>query len=280
MANKDGENVLLYTSFVTLSYPFWDMLLAGALTVSAAHRTCALSLSADLKKTTAILFQIWADIGYAYALCNWHALHRHDLYRPVLVYRIFSVWPRGPLSNTPHSAHRAYSEQTLPDQVAVNNREREPFRHGKRLQRRNVLLQSTLIYLPLAVLLRSTIYSAVSDNSLHSDRTFFMVILTAIVGILVAVRYLITTLENEVLLREREKSRQEAEHRDPGDRASKILELDELLEHIVKIATSDLGFYVWILILIDKDVHPLYAQSRLIIHAATSSSSESITWRL
>jgi transcriptional regulator with GAF, ATPase, and Fis domain len=108
-----------------------------------------------------------------------------------------------------------------------------------------------------------------------------MVVLTAIVGILVAIRYLITTRENEVLLREREQSRQEAEHlRLLSTELTTILELDSLLERIVIIATSDLGFDASILILNEKDDHPLYSQSRLMVHAATSSSTESITWRL
>jgi len=278
MANKNA-NESLYTFFVTLSYPFWDMLLILAVVLLVQRRTEPVLRTSLLIFTIGILCQIWADIGYAYTLAI-GTYYTGMIFIDPFWFIGFFLFGLAALYQYSALAYRAYSGQTLPDQVAVQ-RETELFRQGKKLQRRNVLLQSTLIYVPLAVLLILTIYSAVSDNSLHSDRTFFMVILTAIVGILVAVRYFITTLENEVLLREREQSRQEAEHlRLLGTELSNILELDELLEHIVKIATSDLGFDASLLILIDKDDHPLYAQSRLIIHAATSSSSESITWRL
>ncbi len=278
MANKNAHESL-YTFYVILSYPFWDMLLILAVLLLVRRRTEPVLRTSLIIFSIGILCQIWADTGYAYTQAI-GTYYTGMIYIDPFWFIGFLMFGLAGLYQYSALAHRAYSEQTHPAQVALQ-RETELFRHGKELWRRNVLLQSILIYLPLAVLLILTIYSAMSDNSLHSDRTFFMVVLTAFVGILVAVRYLITTLENEVLLREREQKRQEAERlRFVGTELSNILELDALLERIVLIATSDLGFDASMLVLIDKDDHPLYAQSRLIIHAATSSSPESITWRL
>ncbi len=278
VTNKNA-NESLYTFFITVSYSFWDMLLILAVVLLVQRRTEPILRTSLIIFTIGILCQIWADTGYAYALAI-GKYYTGMVYIDPLWFIGFMLFGLSALYQYSALARRVYNEQTHPTQ-AVTRRESGLFRHGKQLQSRRILVQSTLIYLPLVILLILTLYSAYSDGAIRSDRSFFMVVLTAIVGVLVAIRYLITTRENEVLLREREQSRQEAEHlRLLGTELTNILELDSLLERIVIIATSDLGFDASILILNEEYGHPLYGQSRLMVHAATSSSTESITWRL
>jgi signal transduction histidine kinase len=278
VTNKNA-NESLYTFFITVSYSFWDMLLILAVVLLVQRRTEPILRTSLIIFTTGILCQIWADTGYAYALAI-GKYYTGMVYIDPLWFIGFMLFGLSALYQYSALARRVYNEQTHPTQ-AVTRRVSGLFRHGKQLRSRRTLVQSTLIYLPLVILLILTLYSAYSDGVMRSDRSFFMVVLTAIVGILVAIRYLITTRENEVLLGEREQSRQEAELlRLLGTELTNILELDSLLERIVIIATSDLGFDASILILNEKDGHPLYGQSRLMVHAATSSSTESITWRL
>src|SRR5438045_6049367 len=102
-----------------------------------------------------------------------------------------------------------------------------PSRNGNgKPTRRSTLLRSFLIYIPLAVLLTLTLYSEIVHNE---NLSFFLVVLTAIVGILVAIRYLLATHENETLLREREQRREEAERlRMLTAKLAEILEFDQL----------------------------------------------------
>jgi GAF domain len=278
MANKNA-NETPYTFFVTVSYPFWDMLLMLAIVLLIQRRPEPILRTSLTIFSVGILCQIWADTGYAYALAI-NTYYTGMIYIDPLWFIGFLLFGLSALYQYSALALRAYNEQTHPTQV-VTRRDPDLFRQGKQIHRRRIFVQSTLIYIPLAVLLILTLYSVYTDGRLHSDRSFFLVTLTAIVGILVAVRYLITSQENEGLLREREQSRLEAEHlRLLGTELTNILELDALQERIVIIATSDLGFDASILIFNDKDEHPLFSQSRLIVHAATSNSPESMTWLL
>src|SRR5205823_2368508 len=106
--------------------------------------------------------------------------------------------------------NRAYSEQLHPAQV-VTQTETAVLRYSTKVSRHQVVLQSALIYLPLAVLLLLMLYSEFTESLLHVEQTSFLVSLTALIGILVAVRYLLTSYENEHLLQERERARREAE---------------------------------------------------------------------
>jgi len=278
VANKNAHESL-YTFFITVSYPFWGMLLILAVVLLVQRRTEPILRTSLIIFTTGILCQIWADTGYAYTL-SINTYYTGMVFIDPFWFIGFFLFGLSALYQYSALAHRAYNEQTHPTQV-VTQRGTGLFRHGKKIWRSRIFVQSTLIYFPLVILLVLTLYSAYIDGTLHSDRSFFMVVLTAIVGILVAIRYFITTRENEVLLREREQGRQEAERlRFLSTELTTILELDSLLERIVIIATSDLGFDASILILNEKEVHPLYNQSRLMVHAATSSSTESIIWRL
>ena len=59
---------------------------------------------------------------------------------------------------------------------------------------------NTLIYLPLAILLALTLYSEFSEFMYHQKALSCLTVLTALVGILVTIRSVVATRENEQLL--------------------------------------------------------------------------------
>ncbi|MFL5697687.1 MAG: sensor histidine kinase [Ktedonobacteraceae bacterium] len=101
------------------------------------------------------------------------------------------------------------------------------------------LLQRALIFLPLAILLALTIESEVIDDKAIA---LFLLLLTALVGILFAVRYLLTTNENELLLQERERRLQEAEQLYQQLQAAHrhLRELDQLKDQFLMTASHEL----------------------------------------
>jgi signal transduction histidine kinase len=101
------------------------------------------------------------------------------------------------------------------------------------------LLQRALIFLPLAILLALTIESEVTDDKAIA---LFLLLLTALVGILFAVRYLLTTHENELLLQERERRLQEAEQLYQQLQAThqQLRELDQLKDQFLMTASHEL----------------------------------------
>src|SRR5262249_26329486 len=137
---------------------------------------------------------------------------------------------------------RAYHNQSIIEAESLLSAQSGPnifkaslYDHDDVHRHRLVLLQSFLIYLPLSVLLLFTLYSEIMQDSQVS---LFLVILTAIVGTLVTIRYLYATQQNEALLRERKRQHQVAEHlRLLAAQLNEMLEFDPLLERIVTVAT-------------------------------------------
>jgi signal transduction histidine kinase len=110
---------------------------------------------------------------------------------------------------------------------------------AKPLSRRFVLLQSTLLYLPLCILVALTLVSELFHDE---ARTFFLVLLTALVGLLLTTRYLLATYDNELLLRERERQRQETEqlYQQLQSAYQRLQELDQLKDQFMMTASHEL----------------------------------------
>src|SRR5207244_2391329 len=100
-------------------------------------------------------------------------------------------------------------------------------------------LQRALIFLPLAILLALTIESEVIDDKAIA---LFLLLLTALVGILFTVRYLLTTHQNELLLQERERRLQEAEqlYQQLQTAHQHLHELDQLKDQFLMTASHEL----------------------------------------
>ena len=105
--------------------------------------------------------------------------------------------------------------------------------------RRFILLHGAFLYLPLSILLALTLGSEVTQDE---QRTLFLVVLTAIVGLLVAARYLLAMYENALLLRARGRQRQEAEQLYLQVHAAhqRLQEVDQLKDQFMMIASHEL----------------------------------------
>ncbi len=278
-AQRDAQGATIASIVTSVSYPFWDMLLILAIILliwRGTERVLRLSL---LICGTSILALCWADTGYAY----FTALNTYVTGTPYIdTFWFVSFFMIGLSALYQYKAlvNRAYNEQVHPTQV-ITQAEAAILRGCTKASHRQVVLQSTLIYLPLAVLLVLTLYNELTEGMLHTERAFFLVSLTALIGILVAVRYLLTIHENEDLLQEREQARYEAEHlRILGTELTNILELDHLIERIVQLITSDLGFDAAMLVLLDEYDPASQASAHLQIQVEPATSAGIRAWNM
>ncbi len=261
---QKAAHVPLLTLITVLSYPCWDVLLMLAIILFVQQRVARLLYPSLLLCAVGVLSLIVADSGYAYTISN-------NTYFTGMPY-IDPFWFGGylliglaALFQHAKLVQRAYSEHT--------QGQRQATRPGRAIARvRNWSGQNrvkgVLIYLPPAILITLMLYSEITqDNSI----SFLLVALTAIVGILITVRYLITIRENERLLQEREQRRETSEHlQSLSAQLSKIFELELLLTNIVSMATTELGFEAVMLLLIEEHDRPLSPYSHLLIRAAAS----------
>jgi signal transduction histidine kinase len=182
---------------VTISYPFWDMLLLFALLLLMYRRAHPLSSSALVLLTAGMFANIWADTGYAYT----NAIGTYNTvsflidpfwYMGFLCIGLaglyhYAIWAR---RLDEHASAATELHQIPPDQ-------QDP---GAATVRRWQPVQHALIYLPLVILLTLSCYSEYLEIRNRQDNAFFLTVLTALVGILVALRSLLVTRENEQLL--------------------------------------------------------------------------------
>jgi len=273
------------TLIMAMSYPFWDMLLILAIVLLIWRRAEPALHPSLFVCAGGILSLTWADLTHAY----FTAL---GTYTSGTFY-IDTFWLVGSLTiglsglyQYMAIARRALNQSTLPAvstesfMAGILPGEQASFYgHDKMHRRRLMLLQSLLIYLPLSILLVFTLYSEIMQGNKTSS---FLVVLTAIVGTLVTIRYLFATQQNEVLLREREREREAADHlRLLAAQLNEVLELDFLLERIVILAASALGFDAAMLILIENYHEPLQDEHySLMARATVSNSLKTTAWSL
>ena len=278
-AQRDAQGATIASIVTSVSYPFWDMLLILAIILLTWRGTERVLRSSLLICGTSILALCWADTGYAY----FTALNTYVTGTPYIdTFWFVSFFMIGLSALYQYKAlvNRAYNEQVHPRQV-ITQAGAAVLRGCTKVSHRQVVLQSTLIYPPLAILLVLTLYSELTEGMLHTERAFFLVSLTALVGILVAVRYLLTIHENEDLLQEREQARREAEHlRILGTELTNILELDHLIERIVQLITSDLGFDAAMLVLLDDYDPASQASAHLQIQVEPATSAGMRAWNM
>ena len=265
---------------VAISYPFWDILLILAIVLLIYQRTERILHSSLLLCGVGILAQICADTGYAITIPP-NTYVTGTFYIDTFWFIGFLLIGLSGLYQYATIARKVFHEREQQSRAATGEvtEYTTSERVGNRIpSRRLAFFQSFLIYFPLTVLLTLMLYSEIVQDE---KRSFFLVLLTAVVGILVAVRYLLTTHENEILLREREQRREEAEHlRILSAKLTEVLEFDPLLTRIVSIVAYELGFDGALLLLSEDLDRPFDTQTDLLIRAVTSTSPQTITWRL
>lgn len=240
------------TFIVSLSYPFWDMLLIFAIVMLIRRRAEKVLHPSLLICGLGILSLIWADTTYAYFTAN----GTYSSGTPA----IDTFWFIGSmliglsaLCQYKAIVRRTYNEMQHPTRTSTGTFYLPTDQQDS--SRRFFSLQSGLIYFPLLVLFALILYQEIVVND---DIALFLTGLAALVGMLVTIRYLLATHENDVLLKEREQSRQDAEHlRHLGTALTSLLEFEALYEQIVHIAAAKLTFDASMLILIDEQLQPV-----------------------
>ena len=260
---------------VGLSYPCWDILLILAIALIVQRRTERVLYPSFLLLMLGIAALAWADASYAYTNSFTHNYSSGTLW-------IDSFWFLGYVLMGLAGAYqykaiveKTYREQQQTLQVkfqAHSLRNEIEVAHGA--WRR---LQSLLLYVPLALLLLLTL---IGEAIYHASHINYLVMLTAFISILVAVRYLKATQENEKLLLEQERERYDAEHlRQLNVKLTSTLAIEPLLENIVSLVTQELGFDAALLVLREKQYDGISSQSYMLVNTS-STTAPATNWRL
>jgi len=233
--------------FTVVSYPVWDMLLILAIVLLIYRRTDRLLYSSLFLLGAGILANIWADTGYAYTSAVGTYNNVDFLIDPFWYLGFLLVGLSGLYQYTA-LAKRAYNEQEFPTQTAKQVALQQSNR-SKEGRRRWRLTQGTLIYLPLAILLVLTLFSEFEEYMHYRESPIFLIVLTALVGVLVAIRSWLATRENDRLLNALSKAYAEQEtiviertqlYEDLRDAHGRLQELDKLKDQFMITASHEL----------------------------------------
>ena len=262
--------------FVGLSYPCWDILLILAIVLLIQRRTERILHPSFILLASAIVAQIWADTGYAYTNIFTHTYTTGTPSIDPFWFIGYMLMGLAGLYQYTTIARRVYLEQQIqnatPSASSSLTLEANEVVNGAWRQ-----LQSLVIYIPLAFVLLLTI---VGELFFDDIRTSCLAALAALIGILVAVRYLRATHENEVLLQDRERSRHDAEHlRQLSTTLTGILDIEPLLATIPALATKELGFDAALLILLEEQYQKIGPRSYMLINTS-STLTPPTKWRL
>ncbi len=268
-----SNQIPLAKLLTSLSYPCWDIVLILALVLLILRRSDPLLHPSLLLLGVGIFSDVWADSIYAYQ-------------------NVFNVYSSGTAYIDPFwficslliglaglyqyttLTRRSYNEKMHPSQALalIDQRKRQ---QESKSERDFLFFRSALIYIPLTFLLIIMVYSEFVQNNEISRG---LVILTALVVLLVTIRYVVTSHENEVLLRDRQRNHEESELlRQLTTQLTAILELEPLLEHVVTMVTENLGFDAALLLLLEDNAYPA---TRLIVRAFAAPSPSVVTWHL
>ncbi len=263
------------STVVSISYPFWDILLLLALILFVHQRAAPVMRPSLLICSLGVLAQVWADSAYTY-------LTSYNQYQSGMA-AIDPFWFLGSLliGIAPLYQYSAIVRQAYTNQVQMTRKAKKSApTFNLNTERHFVLMQSLTIYLPTTVLLALTLYCQFLTNK-DGELTLFLDVLSVVVLFLVTTHYVLATYENARLVHEKEQSRADAELlRKSTASLSSVLEMDLLLSHIVTIGATELGFDAAALVLIEEYERALDEQSSLLARAATSDAAPAISWRV
>ncbi|MEO8973364.1 MAG: GAF domain-containing sensor histidine kinase [Ktedonobacteraceae bacterium] len=267
------DQVPLAELLTSLSYPCWDIVLILALVLLILRRSDPLLHSSLIILGVGIFSDVWANAIYAYQNV-FGTYNSGTAYIDPFWFICSLLIGLAGLYQYITLARRSYNEQMHPAQALVLTDQRK--RQRERTSDRGFLFfRSALIYIPLTFLLLVMVYSEfVQSNEISRG----LVMLTALVVLLVTIRYLVTSHENEVLLRDRQQSQAESELlRRLTAQMTDALEFEPLLERIVGMVAGELGFDAALLLLLEGHAYPA---TRLMVRAFASTSPSVSTWHL
>ncbi len=264
--------------FVGLSYPCWDIVLILAIALIIQRRTEKVLYPSFLLLASGIVALVWADTAYAYTNIFTQTYQSGTPWIDPFWFIGYILMGLAGLYQYTKIVQRAYQEQQGQTQLltrlsrsAIMKDETEVANGAWRR------LQSLLLYIPLIFVLGLTL---LGEFVYKDERTNYLVVLTAFIGILVAIRYLRATHENETLLQERERERGEAEHlRQLSIELTSILDVEPLLENVALFATRELGFDAALLMVLEKPSNAGESQSYILVNTS-SLFAPPTNWRL
>jgi signal transduction histidine kinase len=195
-----GVHVATVSLLTVLSYPFWGLFLMIALLMileRCAERVLHVSI---LFCGAGLLMAMGADTASASSLLvgsshtdpvSWNALW-------------FMTYLLMGLCACAHST--ALTGGTNRESLTFHSRTTQP--ESTPSLPRLYLVQSTLLFLPLSLLFALTLVSELMHDT---TRALFLVIVSAVVGLLVVTRLWLTTYENTILLQEQQQQKSELE---------------------------------------------------------------------
>ncbi|HLX41167.1 MAG TPA: GAF domain-containing sensor histidine kinase [Ktedonobacteraceae bacterium] len=267
------NQVPLAELITSLSYPCWDIVLILALVLLILRRSDPLLHPSLFILGLGILSDVWADSIFAYQ--NVFGVYNSGTAYVDPFWFICSLLiGLAGLYQYMSLTRRFYNLQMHPGQVYTLTDERKRQQESKS-DRRFLFFRSALIYIPLTFLLVVMVYSEFMQGN---EITRVLVMLTALVVLLVTIRYLFTSHENEVLLRDRQQSHEESELlRQLTAQMTDTLELEPLLELIMTMVTQELGFAAALLLILEGHAN---STTRLVVRALASTSPTVSTWHL
>lgn len=270
--SRSGE---LLSTLVSISYPCWDILLLLAFLLFIHQRASTTLRPSLLIYALGAFALFWADSLYARVSSYGHyhpgaAAIEPFWFLSALVFGIASLYQYSALANQAYGEKNWFGQTT--SKLAAAHRANLPF------ERRFLLLQSFMIYLPVTLLLSITLYSQFTTDSalIHS-----LDILCSLVLFLLVTHYVLATYENARLMHEEEQKSADAEMlRRSTASLSSVLEMDLLQNHIVTIGAHELGFEAAALVLGEEYGRPPDEQSSLVARAASKRKHSLASWRI
>ncbi|MGZ3612040.1 MAG: ATP-binding protein, partial [Ktedonobacteraceae bacterium] len=189
---------------VAISYPCWDMVLILAIALLIQRRTQPILHPSLYVFGAGIISIIWADSGYVYGSIFTQSYQSGTPYIDefwfigFLLIGLSALYQYTDLAGGSYSQRYSLQTGTRAEEIALKPKGTQ----GSTWKR----LQSSLIYLPLIFMLGLMAYQELvfDDEIAH-----YLVLISALVFILVTIRYLLATHENEFLLIEQEQLYQE-----------------------------------------------------------------------
>jgi signal transduction histidine kinase len=241
------SNVTQSQLIVSVSYPVWDMLLILAIVLLIYRRPDRILYPSLFLLAAGILANIWADTGYAYT----SAVGTYDSINffidPFWYFGFLLVGLAG-LFQYAALAKRAYSVQEFPTQTGKHEALKRTDLTAAGIRRWR-LTQGALIFLPLAILLALTLYYTANAFMHNQPGSLFLIVLTTIVGVLVAIRSWLATRENDKLVTALSKANAEQEaiviertqlYEDLRTAHERLQELDKLKDQFMITASHEL----------------------------------------
>jgi signal transduction histidine kinase len=264
----------VFQTLTTVAYPCWDLLLILAIVLFIRQDVAPALRPSLLVCSLGVLAQIWADSSYAY-LTNMDTYHSGmptvDPFWVLgyLLIGISSLYQYNTMVRQSYQEHLQGVQHTnKPAPVRENN---------QAFSRRYVLLQSCLISLPFLILLGLTLTNQVTQS--NRAFTIFLDILSICVIFLIIIHYALVTYEHTLLVHEKEQRSVEAELlRKATASLSNVLEMDLLLNRIVTIGATELGFDAAALVIVEEYDCSLDEQSTLLARATISDARHVIPW--